>query len=323
MVAGTRSGGNFARCFLRDTVRNVIARCDPTTSTQAWVDDIVQRAEGSRKRVIHALVKAGKFLVEGLKRLDLKVASKSAIISTCPEVGRSIVAALSNEGISIEYVDAMADLGVDRGCKTRSGRPKAHARFEAAVRRYEKCKKLASLGSMARNTAIKLAATGAAPQEQWADAIHGAAPTVVEKRRRTWGCLLSKSKQGRCLTTLLQLELGCRDPAIATAMSVVDSWIYIVQQRDQHKIVTAFWSHAVERISAIPSSARWKHVKACGTAIITLLLDMKWVLHGPVDWTSDDGIRYAADLQSLGNKIEDWSALKEGVVASVKRRMWD
>ena len=322
VVAGTRSGGNFARCFLQKPMRELIAASNSIVSTRAWVDDVVQRAEHTRRVVVDSLVHSGSAFVRGIAALGLRVASKSAVIALDPDIGREIVGRLNAIGIHVAYADTVADLGVDRGCIVGNGRPRRKVRFDAAVRRYGRCQRLAKLSPLARSVAQKLARTGAAPQDEWTDPVHGAAPTVVAWRRRTWGALLSRQRFGRCLTTLLQLELAERDPAIEVIQSLLASWIYLVEQEEQHAVISQFWPRAVSRISALAPNVRWRHVRACGTALITALLDLGWQLHGPVDWTDDTGVRFQAELGNLLKGPNDWSSLKVAVSDAVKRQMW-
>ena len=93
---------------------------------RSWVDDVGQRTEGSAKWCIKALRKAGGIFLAKATEAELKVASKSTIISSSSAVAKEIQKSFSKRGVNLQIQDTAPDLGIDRD-RVAIRRPKASA----------------------------------------------------------------------------------------------------------------------------------------------------------------------------------------------------
>eukprot|EP00959_Pyramimonas_sp_CCMP1952_P401235 8407526-Pyramimonas_sp.AAC.1 len=82
---------------------------------RTWIDEVTQRAEGTRRDVVGHPVRAGVTFARGCAQECLKLASKSTIIASDLAVAREIQAGLGAHGVVVEVASVAADLGVERG----------------------------------------------------------------------------------------------------------------------------------------------------------------------------------------------------------------
>ena len=59
IVAGARRAVDFSRCVLYALLKDVANRFEPAVISSSWVDDVTQRAEGTRRVVVATLLAAG------------------------------------------------------------------------------------------------------------------------------------------------------------------------------------------------------------------------------------------------------------------------
>ena len=144
---------------------------------------------------------------------------------------------------------------------------------------------------------------------------------MVQKRRQAVASLLARDTS-RCLTTLLQLELGPADPAVQAPFDVFESWFDLLAQERTHQRLGSTWNNAVRRLKDRPPDKRWRGIIGITTATVATLLDIGWNPVGPADWISDEGVEYRADLPSLLRAEADWSDLKAALHESLLRKLW-
>ena len=81
---------DFSRCVLYSLLESLTRRFEPVVVSRTWVDDVVQRVEGSRRTVVAALVSAGQAFGDGVKGLGLQIASKSSVVSTRFDIAKEL-----------------------------------------------------------------------------------------------------------------------------------------------------------------------------------------------------------------------------------------
>ena len=79
MIAGCRNANQFARALLYRTLEFCTARYIRVWHFE-WVDDLVQRTEGTRKAVLNDLFAAGVALATLIRALGLTIADNSVCI---------------------------------------------------------------------------------------------------------------------------------------------------------------------------------------------------------------------------------------------------
>ena len=319
ILAGARSAVDFSRCVLYSLMEKITIG-NPTVMATSWVDDVVQRAEGLKQRVLEDLVGAGVQFFEGCKRLKLKVASKSTVISTNRQLALDLSEAMSSRGVTVKASRVAADLGIDRGA-VRRAKPKHAARRQAAARKFTRINKLVGKKARLRKMGIRLALSGAIPQETYAGRVFGTAPSALAIRRRRLGKLMLPTF-GRCLDTVLQLELGRGDPAFATVFEILEGWIDILAVADLRTRAKSAWKKVVLKLKSRTRRGRWMAVTGTTHAMVATLLDLGWDPVGPWHWVSDSGQVYKAQEDQLTGDREDWSDLKEALASSIEQQLW-
>ncbi len=127
-----------------------------------------------------------------------------------------------------------ADLGIGRSSGVSVAKPRHSKRLGQATRRACRIHKLAAVAP--RKIGARLILTGALPQASYAWKVLGVAPSVLQQRRRALTSTLARGTAGRCLTTLLALEVRKKDPAFTTVFQLLESWFQIVAALPEKKI---------------------------------------------------------------------------------------
>ncbi len=72
---------------------------------------------------------------------------------------------------------------------------------------------------------------------------------------------INGSQPGRCVTTLLQLEMGRKDPAMAAAKDLVDTWVGIITgDQEDRTLAKESWPPLFLEMYHRPKQTRWLHV---------------------------------------------------------------
>ena len=245
-----------------------------------------------------ALTNAGILLGWLCNRADLGIASKSKVISGDIGLAREIAKKLAQHNIKITVAQKAVDLGTDRGNSTIAGL-NAATRIAAAWKQVSKARKRMAAGRTGKTAARRVIRRGGLPKVQYDAAIYGMSPSSVQACRREIGSTFASSFRGRCLDTILQLELGDQDPAISQVFKMLDSWMSILASSSQaRKMALWDWSVHVERARSNPQH-RWRNITGPAGATVNTLLDINWDPIGPWHWVSDSGNGYHATPEIL------------------------
>ncbi|CAK0871462.1 unnamed protein product [Prorocentrum cordatum] len=320
MIAGLGGAVDFSRCALYD-ILEATARGGPGASVRSWVDDVTLRVEGRARRAVGVLEAAGLAFAEGCREAGLVISSKSTIISGDNEVAKQLQQHFADHGFQVKVQEVAADLGIDRG-RVGARRPKQSARRAGAGRRLVRLRRFAR-SSVRRRIATKVALMGVLPMGGYSDRVYGAAPSVILRWRRAIAQTVAKKWPGRCLTTLLQLKVGAKDPQVQMVHQVVESWMQVIfSAKLDLALARITWARAKEKLEGRKRTSRSKGVTGIVTATIATLLDLGWSPTGPWDWTSDDGVQLRAPDSMIGQGPQDMWALKAELSASIQRYMW-
>ena len=66
MHTGRLLGSDFARCVLHALLEKMHASHFPRVTSKSWVDDVNQRAEGTRQKVVASILDAGFAFASGI-----------------------------------------------------------------------------------------------------------------------------------------------------------------------------------------------------------------------------------------------------------------
>eukprot|EP00959_Pyramimonas_sp_CCMP1952_P099726 2085180-Pyramimonas_sp.AAC.1 len=117
--------------------------------------------------------------------------------------------------------------------------------------------------------------------------------------------------------------MGPTDPAISTAMDVINSWaLSLATSNVERKPIESTWARTVKGFSARPQHAWSHHVWGICSATVCLLLWYSWEPRGPWRWVSPDGIEFFAPPEKHAVRDLDFSDLKHVFSLSVQRSLW-
>ena len=106
ILAGCTQANSFGRIVVYDVLEQ-INMANPCATLESYVDDLNQGATGSSEDVARHLVKAAVHLHHALSQKDLRISSKSIIVSSSLPLARNVQSQLCRLGISVE-LDAQA-----------------------------------------------------------------------------------------------------------------------------------------------------------------------------------------------------------------------
>ncbi|CAK0877398.1 unnamed protein product, partial [Prorocentrum cordatum] len=156
----------------------------------------------------------------------LVISAKSTIVTNNAGLGKELKRGFAKEGFEVKIESVATDLGIDRGA-VGFRRPKQAQRRRGAQQRFTRVKRFAQ-GAVRKKIGAKLAMMGVLPMADYSDKVFGAAPSVINGWRKALGQTLAKKWPGRCLTTLLQLRVGRKDPQYQIVHRLVESWMSII-----------------------------------------------------------------------------------------------
>ena len=282
-MAGLRSSVDLSRLMMyrmMDTIMEAV----PHSSPHTWVDDVVQRCEGTRHVAKLAQLRAGKLFVQGCRRFKLTVASKSTIISSSWAITKSLVESFARLGIYVSGSRVAPDLGVDRGVVHRTRPKKAHRR-KAGVTRFRRILKVRRAGRPGRLAAQKLVLSGLIPSESYSSNVFGTSPRRLQTRRRQLGHTISTTP-GRCLTTAIALKYGQRDPAHSAVFALLDSWIFLLSHTELHSKIERTWNSVLQKTALLPVKHRWRRNTGTTAAMLFTFQKLNWTPVCPRHWIS-------------------------------------
>ncbi|CAK0800747.1 unnamed protein product, partial [Prorocentrum cordatum] len=321
MIAGLGGAVDFSRCSLYNILDRV-AQGSPGVTVRSWVDDVSQRVEGRYKRVLGLALQAGLTFAKGCSEAGLVISAKSTIVTNNAGLGKELKRGFAKEGFEVKIESVATDLGIDRGT-VGFRRPKQAQRRRGAQQRFTRVKRFAQ-GAVRKKIGAKLAMMGVLPMADYSDKVFGAAPSVINSWRKALGQTLAKKWPGRCLTTLLQLRVGRKDPQYQIVHRLVESWMSIIFKPGfDLELARRTWRTARRRIDSRDLKDRWRGITGVVSATIATLLDIGWDPVGPWAWISDLGERFMAPDRIIGQSPQDMSALKDAISDTIDRMLWD
>ncbi len=300
ILAGDGSSGNVAKCLLFGLLQGLHAGFMPRgVASRTWVDDVVQRAEGTAAGVAVALAEAGSAFASGVRELGLTVASKSCMVGSSSQLLEDVQARIKEAGgPALTAERCFADLGTERGPE-RHRRPLRRAKRTAlAMRSMRRLRRLPKTRA-GRRVARRVALAGAMARWRYGVQGVGSSPSELQAVRRALGALLPGRAAGRCLTTALALEFGQHDPAVDLPMGVVRHWFDVVAPYELlRRRARRSWEAARSRVLAAPAAARWRRVRGMVSGVIYVVDLAGWRAEGPFRWISDEGVPYELPEES-------------------------
>ena len=112
ILAGCTQANSFGRIVLYE-VLETINLAHPNATLESYVDDLNQGSHGDKGIVVRDITRAAVDLKKHLEIKDLKISSKSVIMSSSADITTRVRHALSKMGIDIETDTQTRDLGVD------------------------------------------------------------------------------------------------------------------------------------------------------------------------------------------------------------------
>ena len=194
------AGCKFANTMARVAVYFVLQRLHedfPGWAPEQYVDDMPQVGEGEAKELIEMMGTVGIRLVTDLRKLGIKMSSKSVILGSSKAACEGICKeTLAGAGVALTVVDCAKDLGVG----TSAGRFRPSRFLKVRIRKAaERAKRIQGLSSTRRmgwikvkksakgsarrtsTVALSLFSTGAWPQGSYGIPATGLTPTDVHQ----------------------------------------------------------------------------------------------------------------------------------------------
>ncbi|CAK0856487.1 unnamed protein product, partial [Prorocentrum cordatum] len=321
ICAGARRGIDFGRVALYAVLERVSTKYEQVR-VRSWVDDVTTRMEGSKKEVIKQLTGAGVEFAAGVKKSKLTLSTKSALIGNDMDVVKEVALKLRARMITVKVRSQAPDLGIDRGHSIAGGKGKHARRVAHADRQVARTLKMARSGRRARGGARAVVQRGSLPRAAYSCKVFGMAPSTVLKWRRRLAATIAPRLRGRCLTTLLSIEIAKGDPAFGAVFALLDSWMHIISDKLRRQKVSIIWPRIVEKVSKLDPKKRWKGVTGITRAMVNTLLDLGWSMLGPWHWVSDDGEEFGSDDPSALDGGVDASDLKQAIASTIERKQW-
>ena len=162
---------------------------------------------------------------------------------------------------------------------------------------------------------------GVLPQSMYGVQQFGLSPTAVRTLRRQAARACSTLGHGRCLTSLLALEMGEQDPAKKVVRHILELWIdiWLHLTVTQRKRVCRSWELAKPRIASATRRQRWHRVKGPLSVTVATLCELQWDPQGPVLWTTLDGAQLSLVADGAA---ADPRYLRREISAAIDRQLW-
>ena len=144
-----------------------------------YVDDLGQRAVGTRRNVAQALATAGAAFAKAAKAIRLRISPKSVVVASSPLLAFQLKRALRLLGISAKAAQSARDLRLQLNLGTQRRTKLQSRRSAKAATRLLKVGKLAAVNRKAR----RLAAAGGLAVASWGQAATGLSPTSSQALR--------------------------------------------------------------------------------------------------------------------------------------------
>ena len=176
--------------------------------------------------------------------------------------------------VPCQVASAAMELGVD----TTQGRSRRLAKskdcLKKAARRFGRIRRLRRSAKLSR-ISKELWTTGALPQASYGHQCNGFPPSVVVKLRRQASQAIAGRGTGRCLTSILSLRMGRKEPALELRRQLVFEWLMVWRSTPSlHFRVIRAWSFLRPRL--LDPKTRWARVRGPVSSVIAVLYDDGW-----------------------------------------------
>ena len=253
---------HFARGLLHSLLDHV-RRLYPVELTE-FVDDITHKVEGTGASVLRVFPQSMEYVAREMRALGLTVSLKSGMVASSRDFGRLLLNTLAESDVRMGLQDHIRDLGLDAYTGRRPRKRIALRRRHRAALRAGKVSYLRSRNAPGRRFFLG----GVYPQSMYGVQQFGLSPTAVRTRRRQAARACSTLGQGRCLTSLLALEMGEHDLAKKVVRDVLELWIdiWLHLTAAQRKRVCRSWDLAKPHI--VSATRRWHRVRIPDTCAV-------------------------------------------------------
>ena len=317
ILAGCSHSKNFARMVMDPSIAKVASvRAPPALRVSTFVDDVAQIAIGTLQQVSNDSTFAAMKFCSAMKAINLKISSKSVIVSSSPRIAANIAALIKKHSKVMVQVHAAArDLGVLNNPSRRRRTDMQASRITKAGNRLCKIAPLARAVRRARN----LTHTGAIPQALWGVEVLGLAPTPMGKLITKVASSSGIWATGRCATTAIFIAFGpARHPAVAGLCQQVELWLQLRADDPSLRASSVrYWSDVVNRVLRPPDQAsasddhisagfvhwcpqskesKWNSVFGPMGSLICSMHDFGWSLRSSGLWTDPDGRQWIPDV---------------------------
>ncbi len=217
--AGCRRANTFAKIMLYELL-DFAHKKFPLVRTFQYVDDLVQRCEGTESSVALFLAPAAVALLKGIEDLRLTISKTKTKIAGHRQAASGVRHELRRLGYEIDTADEIKDLGIGQSDRRVRRTKQQYKRVKSGLTRTTKIKKLKFT-----RQARKLINIGAIPA-----ACYGAAagwpPRQVLKIRSATARVLPGGKMSSCITSTIALSAkkAYDDPGVRLAVGTVLSW---------------------------------------------------------------------------------------------------
>ena len=304
---------HFARGLLHSLLDHV-HRLYPVELTE-FVDDITHKVEGTGASVLRVFPQSVEYVAREMRALGLTVSLKSGMVASSQDFGKLLLNTLAKSDVRMGLQDHIRDLGLDAYTGRRPRKRIALRRRHRAALRAGRVSYLRLRNAPGR----RLFLGGVHPQSMHGVHQFGLSPTAVRTLRRQ--AARACSTLGRCLTSLLALEMGEHDPAKKVVRDVLELWIdiWLHLTAAQRKRAYRSWDLAKPRIVSATRRQRWHRVKGPLSATNATLCELQWDPQGPVLWTTLDG-----DQLSLvaDGAAADPRHLRREISAAIDQQLW-
>ena len=311
--AGCRRANTFARIILYELLE-VAHRKHFLVRSYQFVDDLVQRSEGTITSVSTSLAGAAADIMSGSEALGLKVSGPKTKIAGHPAAAAATAKVLRTLGYDIKVEAEVRDLGIAQSHRGKRRTAIQEKRLKLGLRRLVNVKKLKFTRKVP-----KLFNTGTLPACSYGNA-NGWAPRRLAAVRLALKAALAAGKDSGCTTTTIRVNSRSpfEDPGVVLPVRTVLYWYALWDKLAEVRrgAVRRAWHRARDRLAALEANKRWRYTTGPISAAITVLLSLGWVPAEPDEWHSPDGSVWEL---ALGFSSSD---IKFALSKDIAKQLW-
>lgn len=311
--AGCRRANTFSRIMLYELLDFAHKR-HPLVRSYQFVDDLVQRCEGTPHSIGVFLAPAAAALLKGIDELKCIVSKVKTKIGGHPAAARNVSLELKRLGFDIGIEDEVKDLGIGQSYRRHRRTKQQYKRLTLGLTRVARIAKLKFT-----RQAKKLVNTGAIPA-----ACYGAAcgwpPRKLNQVRAAMAKVLPGGKQSSCVTSTIAISAkkAFDDPGTRLPVTTILNWVGIWYKLPEGRRapVRLAWNKVYNQMAERRPNQRW--AKACGpmSAAVVTLMELDWSPASPDCWRDHE------DAEWTLCKGFSSSDLKHMLSAAAERKNW-